>query len=73
MLGSNCCLLTGIQVFQEASKVVYIPTSLRIFHPKIGKVTIQFAHKHVFGWASQVVLMVKNPPANEDVKGLNPG
>ena len=72
MLGSNYCLLTCIQVFQEAGKVVCIPTSLRIFHPKIGKVIIAFAHKYVFGWASQVALVVKNPPANADVRGFKP-
>ena len=72
MLGSNCCLLTCIQVFQEADKVVCIPTSLRIFHPKIGKVIIAFAYKYVFGWASQMAQVVKNPPTNADVRGFNP-
>ena len=72
MLDSHFCLLNCIQVFQETGKVVCIPTSLRIFHPKIGKVIIAFAHKYVYGWASQMALVVKNPPANADVRGFNP-
>ena len=52
--------------------MVCIPTSLRIFHPKIGKVIIAFAYKYVFGWASQMALVVKNPPTNADVRGFNP-
>ena len=31
MSGSNCCFLTFIQVSQETGKVVWIPSSLRMF------------------------------------------
>ena len=32
MSGSNCCLLTCIQISQEAGQVVWYPICLRIFH-----------------------------------------